>query len=282
MKRTFALGAIELSWLNGGRFELDGGAMFGVVPKLLWSKKYTPDEENFIPLAARPILIKTSNSLVVLESGLGNKLTEKQKKVFRVREEWGVPGDLKALNINREDIDFVILTHYDFDHAGGVIMTNEHGQPELTFPKARHIIQKSEWEDALNPGARSIKSYWPVNFELLMKSKNLELIDGEAEIIEGIRAIPTGGHSRGHQAVHIASDNQTAVYLGDLLPTRAHFNPLWITAYDDFPLDSIKQKERFEDRQIREGGWFIFYHDALMLACKFNEDGSIREEWNIL
>lgn len=273
------LGNFELFWLNGGRFELDGGAMFGVVPWIMWSKRYPSDKDKYVPLIARPILVKTPDAIILIESGLGNKLTGKQKQIFRLKDEWNVIADLKVIGIEREDIDFVILTHYDWDHASGVVMTDEKGRSSLTFPSAKHIIQKSEWEDVLNPTIRSINTYWPMNYELLKGSANLELIEGEAEVVRGVRAILTGGHSRGHQIVRMESDNQLAVHLGDLLPTHAHFNPLWVMAYDNFPLESIGQKEKLEKKYVSEGAWFTFYHDPFLLACKFDEKGNIIEKW---
>lgn len=279
MRNILTLGQFELTWLNGGSFELDGGAMFGVVPKILWSRKYPADEENFIPLALKPILVKTPDALLIVETGIGNKLTEKQRKIFRLRSEWEVLNGLKALGIKREDIDFVILTHYDFDHAGGVVMQKGEGLSELTFPEARHIIQRSEWEDVLNPNKRSAHTYWPVNCELLRESKRLELVEGETDVVKGVRVIHTGGHSRGHQIVVMESGGQVAVHSGDLLPTHANFNPLWITAYDNFPLDSIQLKEKLEEKYIKEKAWFTFYHDPFMAACKFDKDGNILEKF---
>ena len=275
MRNKLKLGDFELFWLNGGRFELDGGAMFGVVPKIMWSKKYPSDQDNYIPMSASPILVKAPGALIVIESGLGNKLTDKQKRIFRLKEEWNITADLKALGINRQDINFVILTHYDWDHASGVVMIDKKGQPALTFPSAKHIIQKSEWEDVSDPNIRSINTYWPVNSELLTGSKNLELIEGEAEIVTGIKAIHTGGHNRGHQIVSMESGVQSAVHLGDLLPTHAHFNPLWVMAYDNFPLETIKHKEELEQKYVQQDAWFTFYHDPFVLACKFDEKGNI-------
>ncbi len=279
MKRALRLGEFELIWLNGGRFELDGGAMFGVVPKVLWKKRYPVDEDNYIPLVAWPLLVRTPEALVMIESGLGNKLTEKQKHIFRVKEEWSVVDDLKALGIGREDIDYVILTHYDFDHAGGVIMKDEkNGDCALTFPRAKHVIQAIEWEDVVDPNVRSINTYWPVNNELLKGHPNLELIDGQQEVVKGIKAVHAGGHTKGYQTVTIESQGQTAVYLCDLLPTHVHFNPLWIMAYDNFPLESIRKKEELEKEFVEKGAWFVFYHDPVVLACKFDEKGNIIEK----
>ncbi|MCX8031344.1 MAG: MBL fold metallo-hydrolase [Thermodesulfovibrionales bacterium] len=278
MKKPLQLGLFELFWLKGGIFELDGGAMFGVVPKVLWSKKYPADEENFVPLVNYPILIRTSGALILIESGLGNKLTEKQKKIFKVKEDWQLLADLEKLGISRYDIDYVILTHCDFDHSGGVIM-KDNDIYQITFPNAKHVIQKREWEDVLNPNRRSSHSYWPINYDLLRDSKNLELVDGTVEIISGIKVHHTGGHNRGHQAVEIESEGQKAIHMGDVLPTHAHFNPLWVMAYDNFPLDVISLREYWEMKGIEEKAWFTFYHDPYMLACKFDKEGNIIEKW---
>jgi glyoxylase-like metal-dependent hydrolase (beta-lactamase superfamily II) len=280
MKTGFRLGDFELTWLNGGRFELDGGAMFGVVPKVLWQKKYPGNAENYISLSARPILVKTPHALVLIESGLGNKLTEKQKKIFRVREDWSVIEDLKEIGISRSDIDFVVLTHFDFDHAGGVIMFDDSGDPAITFPRAKHILQEKEWNDVLKPNSRNINTFWAVNKDLMKGSRNLFLVNGEAEVVPGITVVHTGGHNGGHQIVRIESQKEKALHLADLLPTHAHVNPLWIMAYDNYPMDSIAMKERWITAGVSDRAWFTFYHDATLLACRFGEEGNIAEKWS--
>jgi glyoxylase-like metal-dependent hydrolase (beta-lactamase superfamily II) len=274
MKNSFRLGTFELHWLDGGKFELDGGAMFGVVPKKVWQRKYKANEENFIPLVSWPILVKTSGSAVLIETGIGNKLTEKQRKIFRVREDWNVPEDLGSLGMKPDDIDIVILTHGDFDHAGGIVTVNNDVQ-ELTFPKAKHVMQRRDWEDVLNPNRRAKNSYWAENFEALKNSNNLYLVEGDEEIVPGIRVIHTGGHHSGHQMVRLESEGQVAYHMGDLLPTHAHVNPLWIMAYDDFPLDVIQQKELWQKRAEEENAWFLFYHDPFVQYCKFDEEGNV-------
>lgn len=279
MKTGFKIGQLELTWLDGGRFELDGGTMFGAVPKVLWSKKYLADADNYIPIAASPVLVKTPEALCIIESGLGNKLNKKEREIFRVKDEWNIIENLKAIGISREDIDLVILTHCDFDHSGGVIMADAEGVLSLTFPKARHLIQKKEWEDVLIPDRRTSSGYWPVNHGLLRDSLNLKLIAGEKEITKGIRVVPTGGHSRGHQIVVIESDGKKAIHPGDLIPTHIHYNPLWVMAYDNFPLEAIARKEEIEAMAFKEDAWLLFYHDPFLSACKFDEKGNLTEKW---
>jgi glyoxylase-like metal-dependent hydrolase (beta-lactamase superfamily II) len=273
------IGEFELLWLHGGRFALDGGAIFGVVPKVLWQKRYPADKDNLVPLVACPVLVKTPDSLLIIETGIGNKLTEKQSKIFRVQEEWQVPRDLGNLGLQREDIRHVILTHYDFDHAGGVVMKQEDGGLDLTFPRAAHVIQADEWKDVLAPNRRSVNTYWPVNVETLAQSKNVETVRGEREIVKGVTVIRTGGHTSGHQVVRIESGGQIALHLGDLLPTHAHSNPLWVMAYDNFPLDAVRAKEDLMQKGVAEDAWFTFYHDPFMQACRFDAQGKIEERW---
>jgi len=276
------LGDFEIFWLNGGEFELDGGPWFGVVPKSLWAEKYPVDEnnpialeENYIKFLNCPLLIKTPDLLVLVETGLGNKLTDKQKQVYRVTKDWGLPGDLKKIGLTRQDIDYVILTHCDFDHAGGIVMINSDEGEELTFPNAKHIVQKLEWEDAMHPNRRSANTYWEQNFSKLKDTDNLQLIDGDFEICRGIEVEHTGGHTRGHQIVRIQSGKAIAYHLADLLPTHVHFNPLWIMAYDNYPMDVIALKEKYEARGLKENAWFTFYHDPSMYACKFDDQGRV-------
>jgi len=285
---SFKLGDFEIFWLNGGEFELDGGTMFGVVPKVLWAKKYPADaddyirqEENYIKLLNTPLLVKTPVSLVIIETGLGNKMTEKQKQVFRVVKEWDIPHDLKKLGLTRQDINYVILTHCDFDHAGGIVMHNPAGEEELTFPNARHIVQKLEWEDAMHPNIRSENTYWPQNFSQLKGTDNLQLVEGNFTVCEGVEVELTGGHTRGHQIVRIHSGKETAYHLADLLPTHVHFNPLWIMAYDNFPLEAISLKQEYEARGMQENAWFTFYHDPSMYACKFDGKGQVVKKFAV-
>ena len=271
------LGDFELHWLQGGTFELDGGTMFGPVPKVLWQRKLKADDDNYINFNNSPILLKTPKANIVIETGFGNKLNEKQIKIFRVKTAWDLPGSLAALGLGREDIDYVILTHCDYDHAGGVIMHNQEAEPELTFPRAKHMVQRIEWEDATNPNRRSASTYFQNNFDLLVDSPLLKLIDGDHDMIDGVRLLHTAGHTRGHQVVRMESKGKVAIHMADLLPTHVHYNPLWVMSYDNFPLDAIEQKERLERMALEEDAWITFYHDTVYRACKFDEKGNVTD-----
>ncbi len=279
MTGPLRLGEFEIYWLKGGEFELEGGCMFGVVPKALWGKKFPAGPDGFVRLANTPILVRTPEANLIIDTGLGNKLTATQRQIFRVGPDWQAVEDLAALGLAREDIDHVILTHCDFDHAGGVVMQNEAGNLELTWPRARHHVQRREWEDVLTPHRRAASSYWPVNLDLLQESDRLRLVDGEAEVVPGIRLELTGGHTRGHQAVWLDSAGAGGVHLGDLLPNQAYFHPQWITPYDNFPLDSIAAKEELIARAVAENRWFLSYHDPYLPACRFDAEGRISERF---
>ncbi len=269
------LGDITISWLNGGEFALDGGTVFGVVPKLLWSRKYPPDDTNYIKMLAAPLLVRTPRAAILVDTGLGNKLNEKRRKIFRVSRDWTVDQDLARFDLSPADIDMVILTHCDFDHAGGIVRHDVAGRPELTFPKAKHIINDMEWQDACRPNSRSAYTYFPENFELLEKSGLMELVSRRYEATAGVTVYHSGGHTRGHQVVEINGQSGCALHLGDLMPTHAHANPLWVMAHDDFPLEVIAQKERLLEVYRQRDCWFTFYHDAFIKAGRMNADGQI-------
>jgi glyoxylase-like metal-dependent hydrolase (beta-lactamase superfamily II) len=273
------LGEFQIYWLNGGNFRLDGGTMFGAVPKVLWKKKCEPDAENTLPFTNDVLLVKTPQHNIIIDTGLGNKLTPKQLSIFQVTSPWSVIKDLADLGLSRQDIDFVLLTHCDFDHGGGIVMHDADGNEELTFPDAVHYVQKTEWEDVESPCRRAQSTYWPENFKLLKQEGTLEVIEGDREVVPGIRLRHTGGHTRGHQLVEMTSGGETAVHLGDLFPTHFHTNPLWIMAYDNFPLEVIDRKEEYFRHYQKLDSWFTFYHDPQVKACKLGEQGTISLTW---
>ena len=276
---TLQVGENGIYWLNGGGFRLDGGTMFGPVPKKLWAARYPADEDNTIPMVNDPLLVVTPEHRIIIDSGLGNKLSEKQKTIFQIQPEWDLPAELNRLGFTREDIDIVILTHGDFDHAGGIVMADEHGEYELTFPNARHFMHILEWQDVQDPGLRSKSTYFKENFLYLEPGNNLILTEHDVDVCKGVKIYHSGGHTRGHQIVEITSRKQTAVHLGDLMPTHAHVNPLWVMAYDNFPLDVIDSKIKYYDLFREKDAWYTSYHDPVVRACRLNKDTEIVEKW---
>ncbi len=250
------IGRIRVEPVNDGELWLDGGAMFGVVPKKLWAKVAPPDEENRIRLSMHPLLVFT-DPLILIESGIGNKSDPKMARIYRI-DAGRLLRSLKELGVEPEDIGIVINTHLHFDHGGGNTWRFEDGiRP--TFPRARYIVQKAEWEDAINPNERTRASYLPEN--LIPIKDRVEMVEGEKEVVPGVRVIPTGGHTKGHQIVRIESGGEVGIYLGDLIPTVAHLPLPYIMAYDLFPLETLKKKKELLT-QAADEGWILFFeHD---------------------
>ena len=246
------VGRFEVQLLSDGRFRLDGGAMFGVVPKNLWERKEPPDEHNRISLALGCLLITApSGRRILVDAGLSSKYDANKKflDVYRVERPVTLRGELKSLGLSPADIGLVINTHLHFDHAGGA------------FPKAKYLVQKEEWADAASPHERNQASYMEENYAPLEDSKVLELVDGEYEVEPGLKVIRSGGHTRGHQCVRIDSEGETAVYLGDLIPTRAHVPLPWIMAYDLYPVDTLEIKREWLETAAAENWTLLFQHD---------------------
>lgn len=271
---TLALKEITLTWLSGGVTNLDGGAMFGVVPKPLWEKRYACNEKNQIELRTDPILLQWNGKNILVESGIGKgKLTEKQKRNFGVTEESHLEDHLLQIGLTTEDIDYVLMTHLHFDHACGLTkLVNE--KYESVFSKAKIIASDIEWNEMQKPNVRSANTYWKENWESI--AGQVETFTDTWEL-GPIKLIHTGGHSNGHSILLIKDEQGTIIHLADLMPTHAHHNPLWVMAYDDYPMDSIKAKEEWLPYGIKKNAWFVFYHDAVYRAVKWDEKGNITE-----
>lgn len=259
------IGRFEVSLLSDGLFALDGGAMFGTVPKFLWERSIPADSMNRIPLALGALLIKTPKGKnVLVDTGLSSKYDKRPKfiKIFQVVRETTLRDDLKKHGLDRSDIDLVINTHLHFDHAGGNTEFDDAGTPLPAFPKAKYLIQKEEWEDANAPHERNKASYMAENFAPLEDGKVLELVSGEYEIEPGLKVVRSGGHTRGHQCVMIESEGQTAVFLGDLIPTRSHLPLPYIMGYDLYPVDTLECKRSMLGKAATEGWTLLFQHDV--------------------
>ena len=269
-----SLGKCEIYGLRDGFFHLDGGAMFGVVPKTLWNKKCKADSENRIKMGLNSILVKTPEALILIETGAGAYLKKQFYDYYCIKREPDLLSGLDKLNITVEDIDFVINTHLHFDHCGGNTKKNEQGEFVPAFPRAKYIIQQGEWQVAQNPGYRDGTSYMPQFFMPLEKSGQLVLIDGAAEICRGVEVMLASGHTKYHQCVLIHTDAGGVFFLGDMVPTSAHVGLSYIMSYDLYPVETLENKKIYFDRGIAEDWIFAFNHDAENFFGKVTQEGS--------
>jgi glyoxylase-like metal-dependent hydrolase (beta-lactamase superfamily II) len=256
-----SLGQFEIYGLRDGFISLDGGAMFGVVPKTLWEKKFPADEKNRIKLALNSILIKTAKELILVETGIGGDLDPKFYDYYSAGKKPGLVLSLEKLGYKAEDIDIVVNTHLHFDHCGGNTSKNEKGEDVPTFPKARYIIQKGEWKDALHPSERDKASYLEQNFLPLEKYGLLQLVDGNKEISEGVEVIVVPGHTSCHQCLKVSAGGKVFFFLGDFVPTSAHVALSYIMSYDLFPQQTLENKRKYFEQAIEEDWILGFNHD---------------------
>lgn len=256
-----SLGKFKIFGVRDGFFHLDGGSMFGVVPKVLWEKAYPADNNNRIKLGLNSLLVDTGQERVLIETGIGPDLKQKLAEYYSVERNPGLVGSLQNLGYQVDDISLVINTHLHFDHCGGNTHKNEAGEFVPTFPKARYVIQKCEWENALHPSAREKPSYHSSYFLPLKEHGLLWLVTGDTTIIPGMEVVQAHGHTACHQCVKIHSEGETLFFLGDMVPTSAHVGLSYIMSYDLFPLETLKNKEHYFEQSIHEDWILAFNHD---------------------
>ena len=265
------LGKFEIFSIVENSFKIDGGAMFGVVPRIIWQKVYPPDENNMVKLDINLLLIKTDGENILIDAGMGDALSERQKKVFGIERASNLEKRLSEHHLAPEDIHLVLLTHLHADHAGGVISLDKNGRKVPRFPNARHVVQIKEWEEAMHPDERTSATYFTSNLRILEEEKLLELIDGEDEVATGIKLINTGGHTPGHQAVLIEGGEGKILWAGDIIPSSHHLRIPYVAAVDLFPRETMEQKKRFL-RMCSEDGWILaFDHDLKVKLSKIEE-----------
>jgi len=266
---------VELSVVSGGVFKLDGGSMFGIVPKPLWQKICPPDEKNRITNDTNCLLVRKDGRNILVDTGYGDKMTDRDRSIY------GMSGStilesLAARGVSAEDIDLVILSHLHFDHAGGATRMDEEGRAVPAFPNARYVVQKGEWEDALNDYGTMKTTYRPENYRPLMDQGVLTLLEGDTEIEEGVRVEVTGGHTRYHQLVKVESGDTRAAYAGDILPMTTHLRAPYNMAYDLFPYDTMTAKMGLL-RQAADEGWLMVWdHDANVSSGRIIGEGDDR------
>jgi glyoxylase-like metal-dependent hydrolase (beta-lactamase superfamily II) len=268
--RTRALGDFTIHALEAGRQMLDGGAMFGVVPKPLWSKRIPADERNRIPLAMRCLLVETRDALVLIDNGVGNKESDKFRDIYGIENASteGNPTQLEdaiaEAGFDADEIDVVIDSHLHFDHAGGNTKIDGDGAVVLSFPRATYYANRGEFEYAHWRNERVQASYMPHNFDPVRKAGKLELVEHGHEVLPGITMMHTPGHTPNHQSIVIRSAGETACFLADVIPTSAHLPLPWIMGYDVEPLVTLESK-RILLKKAREENWLLlFEHDPVV------------------
>jgi glyoxylase-like metal-dependent hydrolase (beta-lactamase superfamily II) len=263
-------GDLTLTPLWDGSFRLDGGAMFGVVPKPLWEKRAPADEKNRIRLGLRPLLVQGEKTLLV-DAGIGGKMDAKSVEIYAIDRSRNLDHSLADVGISRDAVDIVLASHLHFDHAGGFTAHDSAGALVPAFPRARYVVRTAEWDDAAHPHERNRASYLRENFVPLADAGVLDLVAGDAVVMPGVRVVRTGGHTRHHQIVVIESRDETAVFTADLIPTTAHVDEPWIMAYDLYPMQTLEFKRTFVREAIEREYLIFFEHDPDVAA------GYIRE-----
>jgi glyoxylase-like metal-dependent hydrolase (beta-lactamase superfamily II) len=275
---TRKIGDLTVHAIQAGGQRLDGGAMFGVVPKPLWERRIKADERNRIQLGMRCLLVEHPSGLLLIDTGAGNKEDQKFKDIYGIENE-GADGrtsledGLREIGVTPDDVAIVINTHLHFDHAGGNTWIDPNGELQVTFPKARYIVRKGEYEYATHPNERTAASYFERNFMPVVRTLQFEFVVREKEIVKGIRVVPTPGHTPFHQSVLITSGGERAFFLADLLPTHAHIPLPWIMGYDVEPLVTLETKRRILRQAEQEEWLLIFEHDAFVPWGRVEHDG---------
>jgi glyoxylase-like metal-dependent hydrolase (beta-lactamase superfamily II) len=263
------LGDIELRLLTDGTFRLDGGAMFGVIPRPLWEKKAPPDDCNRILLAMNILLIQAAGKRILVETGAGQKWDAKPRAIYAFEDSNRLMDQLAANGVSPESVDIVINTHLHFDHCGGnTKLVN--GKPVPVFPNARYVVQRGELDHALLPTERDRASYIPENLTPIQESGQWELLVGDTEIVPGVEVIVVPGHTRHMQCVKITRGDQTVFFAADLLPTVAHLGYPWIMGFDLYPMTTLENKKKWLPLAAREAWTVVFGHDVKMPAAKLH------------
>jgi glyoxylase-like metal-dependent hydrolase (beta-lactamase superfamily II) len=255
-------------------FRLDGGAMFGVVPRALWQRVAPPDEENRVRLNTNCLFIEAAGERVLIETGMGDKWSPRHLEMYCVRRERTLGESLfEHTGCRPEDVTVVVNTHLHFDHAGGNTKLDDEGRAVPAFPNARYFVSRAEYEHAEEPHERDRASYLAENWRPLAESGQLELKPDDYEVLPGLRLETVTGHSRTMQCVRLERGGQTLYGFADLIPTRAHVPLAWVMGYDLYPVETLEAKRRLLPQAAREGWLCLFYHDPVAPLARIVEDG---------
>lgn len=273
-----SVGSLRIHAIQAGGQKLDGGAMFGVVPKVLWQRRIEPDDRNRIQLGMRCLLIEHESGLILIDTGSGNKENAKFQDIYGIENvgagnrTWLEDG-LAHLGVKPDDVNIVIDTHLHFDHAGGNTYLDDAGELRFTFPKAQYIVQRGEYEMATHTNERTAASYFERNYVPINEAGKFDLVEGVKEIVKGVTVMPTPGHTPHHQSVLLESGNERALFLGDVIPTHTHLPLPWIMGYDVEPLVTLESKRRLLHQAEAEAWTLIFEHDATVAWGQVKHDG---------
>jgi glyoxylase-like metal-dependent hydrolase (beta-lactamase superfamily II) len=284
LSRTTQVGSIRIHAIEAGTQQLDGGAMFGVVPKPLWEQRIPADSRNRIPLALRCLLVEAPQALVLIDTGIGNKYDEKFRDIYGVSnagDPTRLEDGIRSVGFDPADVDIVLATHLHFDHAGGHTVADEAGTVRPAFPGARYVVQKGELDFAGSRNERIRASYLAENFEAITRAGLWEPLESDAEVTEGVQVVPTPGHTPFHQSVLVQSDGDVACFLADVCPTSAHIPLPWIMGYDLEPLVTLESKRGLWTRALEEDWLLVFEHDPRVPWGRLDPDADrlqLREE----
>ncbi|HTK47573.1 MAG TPA: MBL fold metallo-hydrolase [Gemmatimonadaceae bacterium] len=278
--QTRQLGALRVHALQAGLQQLDGGAMFGVVPRTLWERKIPPDAKNRIPLGMRCLLVEHPDALVLVDTGVGDKESEKFAGIYGIENApiggagpTQLESALAEVGFSPSDVTLVIDSHLHFDHAGGNTRRGEDGVPVLSFPHARYVVRRGEWDWAHHTNERTAASYFAHNYDPVHAAGRLELVDDDREVLPGISLRHTPGHTPHHQGILVESGGERLFFLADLAPTAAHVPLPWIMAYDVEPLVTLETKRRVWAEAASERWTVMFEHDAQHAFGRIVSDG---------
>jgi glyoxylase-like metal-dependent hydrolase (beta-lactamase superfamily II) len=268
------LGPFTCYAVRDGSISLDGGAMFGVVPRVLWERQLPADTRHRITLALRCLLIVHGDRRILVDDGAGTRWDGKHKDMYGIdHRDSDLERSLAACGLTRDDITDVVLTHLHFDHAGGTTRL-EGADPRLSFPNATWHLQRRHWKWAHHPSEKDKGSFRPQDFAALERSGRLHLLEGGTELYPGVHLFISEGHTVGLQLVRVETDEGTLVFCGDLIPTTAHLKAAWVAAYDLYPLTVIEEKKQLLAQAIEEGWTLFLEHDPAIAACTVKDDGA--------
>ncbi|MFH2036284.1 MAG: MBL fold metallo-hydrolase [Candidatus Zixiibacteriota bacterium] len=265
-------GAFEIIPFVEQSFKLDGGSMYGVVPKKIWSRFIESDENNMIPMDTNLFAVKANGKNILLDTGFGDAISENELKMYSVTRETKIESGLKEIGLSSDDINIVFLTHLHTDHAGGTVkLDGDKFVPR--FKNAKYLVQKIEWNDAMNPNERTAAVYIPERLKVLEEAEQLELLDGDTEFFPGLKAVITAGHTPGHQAIEMTSDDITVVYYADIVPSSHHIRVPYVAAVDLDPLTTMNVKRRLVDFLLEGERYIVFDHDIEIKIGHLRQDG---------